>query len=243
MKNVDLSVVKAYFVPILVFITIIALIPLALGPIVSNLKVKNEQFQQKREQLRELNKKISDLEGIDATSENLKLIEAEKAVPSRKELSSLVIGVGSLAGKNSLLVASMTFTQPGKVSTQSAAPAEKSTKSTETAAAKAKDELTFTVTLAGTLENMKQFLADLESAKQLLGVSSIHGVMESSGSYRFDLGVNAPFKGIGTSGDTLAKPVPALTENLEKTFKQVLQFTSYTNVAVPSVPTGVENPF
>jgi len=243
MKNIGGPFLKSYFVPILVLITIIALIPLALGPIVVNLKIKNEQYQEKRGQLSQLNKKIEDLEEIDADKENFELQEAEKAVPSRKELAPLVIGVGNLAGKNNLLVSEMKLT-PGKVATDSAAAAEKSTKPTEVATDKEKkDELSFKVALVGSLENLKKFLADLEEAKQLLGISSIQGKLQTDGSFRFELGVSAPFKGIVSGGDAIAKPVPKLSDSLENTLKQILKFTSYTNVSVPSVPTGVDNPF
>jgi hypothetical protein len=246
MKSIDISFIKAYLVPILVLIIIIALVPLVLVPRTAILREKNLQVQTKRDRLAILNQKIDDLEQIDDSSESLKLIEVEKAIPSRKELAPLIVGIGNLANKNNLQLAGLNF-KPGKVATESsnlaqvpensAIPAGQNTKSS------AKDNVAFTATLTGSLESLRQFLVDLEGAKQLLGVSSIKSKHQEDGSYKFELQANAPFKSIQQEGDIISKPVPPFSAALNETFKLISKFVNYTTVTVPKVPTGVEDPF
>ena len=215
-----------------------------------SLKKSYLKVQEKSERLENLNKKIDILDSINGESENLKLIEAEKAVPSRKELAPWLNEVNILADKNGLLKLGINI-KPGKVATDSAALETNNTekKGTPTKTAKTvttkedKEAVTFAVTLGGSLENMKQFLLDLEGSKPLLSVTSIKSKLQEDGSYRFDLRISAPIKGVTQKGDIIAEPVPALTDALEAIFKKISRMISYVGISVPTVPTGVEDPF
>src|SRR3990170_4814528 len=113
MKQKDLSFIKAYLVPLLVLLTIIALIPWAIRPQVIRLKENYVKLQEKRERLEKLKEKIDVLSLIDQEEENSKLIEAEKAIPSRKELAPWLNEVNLLADKNGLLKLGINI-KPGK---------------------------------------------------------------------------------------------------------------------------------
>ena len=86
-------------------------------------------------------------------------------------------------------------------------------------------------------------MVDLEGAKQLLGVSSVKSTSQQDGSYKFELQINAPFKGIQKEGDIISEPVRPLSAILNQTFELIKKFVNYTTVTVPKVPTGVEDPF
>lgn len=246
MKNVNLSPIRLYIVPVLVVLSILLLVPLVLMPQLDQIKEKNLEVKKGQERLDVLNTKLESLATIDEDEEGIKLIEAEQVVPSGKDLAALVVGVRSLAGQANLQVAGMELF-PGKVATQSASvSASKRAKAAASKNKKAEDKEKITFSLAlktKRINDLQKFLNNIEKAKRLLGINSIELTREEKGVYRFDLEIIAPFRGIRSSGDVLASPLPPFTQTHQSIFDFVTNFINYTNVAVQKVKTGVTDPF
>jgi len=261
MRQLNPSLFRAYITSGLVILVIILIVPLVLLPQLSKIKEKNLEVKKGQERLERLNKKIAALDEIDESEESLQLFEVEKAVPSDKKLAELIIGVRNLAGQAGLRIMDMNF-KPGKVSTAAAAP--KQTKATTSPpslpSGQQEDKLTFTTKLEGDqdvgLDQIKNFLTSLEKAKRLLGVNSIMTSRnESDQTYSFDLEVVTPVKPVkscneeatvkGTTAcpDIVAEPLPPYTSVHQQIFDILAKFVDYTNIVVPLVPTGVDDPF
>src|SRR3990167_11314451 len=105
MKNVNLSPIRLYIVPVLVVLSIILLVPLVLMPQLDQIKEKNIEVKKGQERLDVLNTKLESLAAIDEDEESIKLIEAEQVVPSGKDLAALVVGVRILSGQANFQVA------------------------------------------------------------------------------------------------------------------------------------------
>lgn len=244
--NSKLSALKIYIVPILVIVTIVLLVPLVLMPQLENIKEKNVELKKATEGLESLKTKLAALNAIDENDESLKLIEMETVVPSGKELAQIVVGVRSIAAQSNLFVAEMVF-KPGKVATGSAtASAAKKVKADQAKTDKEedKDKLTFSTILRGSLSNVNKFLGRIEKAKRLLGISIIETKKEEkANSYSFDFEIAAPFTQVEPKADIVSAPLPELTSEHLAVYDFVTGFTSYTNVSIPQVPTGVKDPF
>ena len=250
MKDTDFSAFRVYVVPIFVLLTIILLVPLVLMPQLSRIRDKNLEIKQANTRLEVLKSKVDALGAIDENDESLKLIEMEKVVPSGKELAQLVVGVRSLAAASSLKVVELTF-NPGKVVSASASiSASKKVKARATAPKKEepKDKLVFTLKLKGaltnqTLENLNKLLKKMEGVRRLMGISNLKIDQDEGKVYEFDLQIEAPFKGIDSKGDIVAKSLPQLTTDLFSTYDFVTSLENLTDISIPLVPKGVKNPF
>ena len=245
MKDTDFSAFRVYVVPIFVLLTIILLVPLVLMPQLSRIRDKNLEIKQANTRLEVLKSKVDALGAIDENDESLKLIEMEKVVPSGKELANLVVGVRSLAAASSLKVAELTF-NPGKVVSASASiSASKKVKARATAPKKEepKDKLVFSLKLKGALENLNKLLKKMEGVRRLMGISNLKIDQDEGKVYEFDLQIEAPFKGIDSKGDIVAKSLPQLTTDLFSTYDFVTSLENLTDISIPLVPKGVKNPF
>lgn len=249
MKDGDVSIIKAYLIPILVLIIVVLIIPLVLVPQLDRIRDKNIEVKQGRERLENLNRKIADLTLVDENEESLKLIEVEKALPASKKLAPLIVGINNLAVESSLSVEEMEF-KPGKVATSSATPSaiSKSAKAKLNADGSTKDDegsLTFIVKLNGKFADIKKFFSKLEVAKRLLGINTVNSSFnEELKEHKFELEIAAPFEPISSEGDVLGQPLPAYTSAYESTFNFIIsKLKDYTTKKLKNVPTGVKNPF
>lgn len=251
MKNTDFSAFKVYVVPIFVLLTIILLVPLVLMPQLSRIRTKNIEIKRANARLEALKSKVAALGAIDENDESLKLIEMEKVVPSGKELAKLVVGVRSLAAASNLQVVELTF-NPGKVVSASASiSASKKVKARATTQKKEepKDKLVFILKLKGaltnrTLENLNKLLKKMEGVRRLMGISNLKiDQDEGDEAYKFDLQIEAPFKGIDSKGDIVAESLPQLTTDHFSTYDFVTSLENLTDISIPLVPKGVKDPF
>lgn len=245
------SFFRIYVVPILVILVVILIVPFVLLPQIERIKVKNKEVKEGQERLARLNKKISDLALVDENKESIMLLELEKVIPGDKKVPGVIVGVKNISGESKLDVTEMVFT-PGRVfeGTQSATASSFSNLSKEakkdlSQRSLNEKELVFIVKLRGVLENIKTFLTKLEGAKRLMGIDGIKTQRDEDnpGLYRFDLTISAPLSSQGTSGDVLSQPLPELTTAHETLFESLINLKGYTTQNIPTVPTGIENPF
>jgi len=247
MKKTDLSIFKAYLIPILVLVIVVLIVPFVLMPQLRSIRDKNVEVQKGRERLELLNQKISDLTLVNENEESIKLLEVEKVIPSDKKLAALIIGVKNLALESALSNIRMTF-NPGQVASQSATQSalSKSTKSKlNQETEEVEGQLIFDLEMDGKLTNLAKFLSKIEFAKRLLGINSVDSTFDSEiSAQNFVLKINAPFKILKSSGDVIGQPLPELTQSHESTFEFIInRLKDYTSKRVPTVPIGVKNPF
>ena len=245
--KIDFSKITAYLIPILVLLFVIVFFPFFLKPQLDKIKQKNIEVKKSEQRLTVLNEKIADLSKIDENEVSLKLLEAEKAVPSDKKIPQIILGINILASRNGLKLQSMAF-KPGQPSTESAKAA--STKKTATSNSsnssvdQQKDKVTFTVDVDGSLQQFKNFLADIERSKRLLGVDKITGKSdEKTQTYAFDLEVYAPYKKLQSSGDIVGQELPQFTTVSQSVYDILSKLTDLTNIFITPVETGVTDPF
>jgi Tfp pilus assembly protein PilO len=242
--KIDLSKITAYLIPILVVLFVVVFFPFFLKPQLDKIKQKNEEVKKNEQRLTVLNEKIAGLEKINENDVSLKLLEAEKAVPSDKKIPQIILGINILASKNGLKLQSMEF-KPGQPSTESAkAASTKKTDNSKSSEDKQKDNVTFTVILNGNMQQFKNFLADIERSKRLLGVDKITGKKdEKSQTYVFDLEVYAPYKKLQSSGDIVGQQLPQFTTVSQSVYDILSKLTDLTNIFITPVETGVTDPF
>jgi len=242
--KIDLSKITAYLIPILVVLFVVVFFPFFLKPQLDKIKQKNTEVKKSEQRLTVLNEKIADLEKINENDVSLKLLETEKAVPSDKKIPQIILGINILASKNGLKLQSMEF-KPGQPSTESAkAASTKKTDSSKSSEDKQKDNVTFTVSLNGSMQQFKNFLADIERSKRLLGVDKITGKKdEKSQTYAFDLEVYAPYKKLQSSGDIVGQQLPQFTTVSQSVYDILSKLTDLTNIFITPVETGVTDPF
>jgi len=242
MKKLDFSDIKPYAITILVVVVVILVIPFVIKPQLERIREKNLEVKEGRQRLVRLDQKIEDLAKIDEVDESLKLLEVEKAVPSEKRISQLILGVSAIASESGLSVNEMSF-KPGLVATASAQKSSTSEKSQKlTDQQENKNQVTFEVSLTGALRRFDDFLSRLEKAKRLMSVDSVETKRQGS-NYVFNVTISAPFKALESSGDIIADPVPAFTELHQRVFSFLSQLKDYTSITIPALPTGVTNPF
>jgi Tfp pilus assembly protein PilO len=247
--KIDLSKITAYLIPILVALFVVVFFPFFLKPQLDKIKQKNAEVKKSEQRLTVLNEKIADLSKINENDVSLKLLETEKAVPSDKKIPQIILGVNILASKDGLRLQSMEF-KPGQPSTESAKAAStkktgssSSSNSSNSSVDQQKDKVIFTVTVDGTLQQFKNFLADIESSKRLLGVDKITGKSVKSQTYAFDLEVYAPYKKLQSSGDIVGQELPQFTRVSQSVYDILSKLTDLTNIFITPVETGVTDPF
>ena len=250
MKKDTASIFRIYILPILVTLVVILIVPFVLLPQFDRIKLKNQEVKEGQERLSRLNKKISDLSLVDETSESIMLLELEKIIPGSKKLAPLIVGLRNMALESNLVITDMNF-KPGRVDDEATKSATVSSLSKKTKSqvnekgSSSQGGLIFIVKVSGSLENVKKFFSKLEIAKRLMGVETVKGEQdeEDSSKYRFELSVNAPFKPAKSEGDIVGEPLPEFTSAHKKMFDQLLGLKDYTNKDIPTVKTGVDNPF
>jgi|GEM_PF-3828513 len=245
--KIDLSKITAYLIPILVLLFVVVFFPFFLKPQLDKIKQKNTEVKKSEQRLTVLNEKIADLEKINENDVGLKLLETEKAVPSDKKIPQIILGINILANKDGLKLQSMEF-KPGQPSTESAkAASTKKTGSSNNSNSSVdlqKDKVTFTLTVDGSLQQFKNFLADIEISKRLLGVDKITGKEdEKRQTYTFDLEVYAPYKKLQSSGDIVGQELPQFTSVSQSVYNILSKLTDLTNIFITPVETGVTDPF
>jgi len=240
MKRTDFTFIKAYVVPFLVFIIIVLMVPLFIMPQIESFKNKNNEVKNAQKRLDAINTKLEALNKIDEEKERDMLYDAEKSVPTGKEIPSLIVGMKALSGKSGLLQESMNI-KPGKMASESATRA--ASKNKTVAKPESKDRINFNITLVGSFENIKNFLFDSEQAKRLLEVVTFKGSQQADASYKFDLQIATPFKEMKSKGDIVSQSLPSLSDINKKTLGFIKKLLDYVTSVIPTVPTGVEDPF
>jgi Tfp pilus assembly protein PilO len=244
----DTSILRAYIIPVLVVLLVVLLVPFVLLPQIESIREKNLEVEEGRERLERLNQKIDALELVDETAESLKLLETEKAIPANKKIATLIVGIRSMAVESKLSIREMNF-KPGKVATQSATVSAMSKKTKakirEADSEENKDSLLFVVKLRGKLDSVKKFLSKLEKAKRLMEVDTLSSTQDEDepSKHLVEISIRAPFKQIKSGGDVVSDPLPLLTKVHDAVFTFLVNLKDYTNKKLPSVPTGVPNPF
>jgi len=246
MKKENISPFRVYVVPIMVVIVIILLVPYIIIPQLNKIKETNVKIEKRAARLEALEAKIESLESIDEKEELEQLVEMDKVVPKRKDLAALVIGVRNMIAESELLVEEMTFV-PGKIATRSATvSASKKVKTTlnKKEEEQNKNKINFILKAKGKYENLITFLEKLEKAKRLIGISIVTSDYDKENQiHKFEFQIGSPFRGSEEKKDIIAEPLPKITPLHKKIYDFVINLANYTDVSIPLVPKGVENPF
>lgn len=247
----DLEQIKNYLVPGLVFIVVLAMIPIFILPTLNRIAEASKTINQNQTRLNGVKQKASDLEELKGKESDLreKLTIAESALPIDKSVAPLVLGVKDLAVEKGLSVKSFKI-QPGKTATESAKKAiggpTGTSNTTGIPKLTSQAGFIFQMVLIGKTADFKSFVAALESAKRLLLVQEFKGISSDGANYEIEVFINAPFSPLPEiSEDQEAAALPKLTAANEKLLEDLKSsiFTDRTAKTIEPGSTGVTDPF
>lgn len=130
---------------------------------ITSLQINKEQLS---DEVTRLDKAITILTAIDQKQLAQDLASVNAALPGQKKTSGLVAGLSAVASASGVVVRELTFS-PGRIATES------SEVSNEQLAGSKVRVVTASLSVGSDLPRLGSFLSKLQSASQLLGVSSV----------------------------------------------------------------------
>ncbi len=250
--NVPLSPeVKAFGVPFISVVVLIALVFFAIIPLWNKVTTKQNQLASAQEELKKLTQKEEKLKQLDEEELETQFQVAEIALPSGKEVPALLVGISNLYNQQGMTLTNLKIT-PGKVSTEAATPQIGDQTQTPVAgSAQTKNStfptnkrLDFDIVLSGSLEQARGFLENLEKSLRLMVVNSFTFTKSITGNAQVSLRISAPFDPFPPIPTNFAELLPNLSPQDQEILKKLSSYTPVTTPFSNSVLTGGQaNPF
>lgn len=222
--------VKTFALPIITVIVFLFVLFLV-QPRISSILELSESVKVLEQQTKVLEEKIGSLGQIDGQDLRSKIQQAEKALPSEKDVPSLLFSVDKLATDTGVSVTSLQLT-PGEITAT-------------TSASQSFDKLPIRLSIGGSYEGVRDFLTKSVSSNRIfkiLKVSLTTGQGQASISASLDLEVyflpltNVRFK--------IEDPLPKMTPEEEKAIERALaQPDLFTPSETRPSTSGRINPF
>lgn len=148
------------FFGISILAIVFAIVPLALA--IPKTYEDNQQLSQENGSLRA---KLKILDSLETESIVQEVNDTTAALPGERHVPSLLATVDATAAKNSLTLVTMSLGATGQIATAGAAKANEDKKLGAAV-------MPYTVTLQGTVDQQRQFLADIVAVRRLMRVKS-----------------------------------------------------------------------
>lgn len=230
--------VKSVGVPLISIIVVVLLVIFAIFPLWSKVSGKQNELSARKKTLALLTVKENDLNKLDSSKIASQFQHAEAALPSGKEVPSLLVGLSRLYQDQGLQLSALKLT-PGNVATSEAAPKSlgQSTNASPVVGGNIglgnqifpKDKrLDFDLVLGGTLEQARGFLKTLEKSVRLMVVNSFSFANSKTSSSGITLKITAPFDPAPPLPTDFSEPLPKLTLDDEKYLNIVSSYTPLT---------------
>ncbi|MCL5411361.1 MAG: type 4a pilus biogenesis protein PilO [Patescibacteria group bacterium] len=230
-KNFNLAKISYVFIPTITIIVVFLLVPFIFIPFWQKIGNLNKDIAEGNDRYNQMVSKEKKLKEISATEERGKLVKVTVALPSNKDIPSLIVGVKRMVQESGMSLESMQL-NVGQVSASS------------TAMVMSGSSFDFKVTLKGSLEQLQGFLNKAQSAKRVFIVKSFDGTSgnTSDNLLTVTLSMSAPYESLPESMGDASLPLPQNNSALDKVFSKVEKLVNYTLPVNPS-QTGKDNPF
>lgn len=230
--------IKAFGVPLISVTAVVLLVIFAIFPLWEKVSAKQTELTDRRKVLEALTTKENDLNKLDTSKITDQFQHAEAALPSGKEVPSLLVGLSRLYQDQGLQLTALKLT-PGNVASEEATlnDGTKSTNASPVVGGNVgignqifpKDKrLDFDLVLSGTVEQARGFLKTLEKSVRLMVVNSFTFASSKTAAPTISLKITAPFDPAPPLPTDFSVPLPALTADDEKYLNLVSTYTPLT---------------
>ncbi|MCX6816497.1 MAG: hypothetical protein NTZ93_01325 [Candidatus Beckwithbacteria bacterium] len=212
----------------------LAMIGVICGPILTGLYSRLTTNKQLNQELKAMEKKLADLEGIDKNLVNERVVKMETVFPSDKPVVQLLSTLTQLSGKYSLNFGGVSLS-PGSLTDN---------QTTKDQAEDSLNDMKFGFEVGGTFDNILNFMKELERAAPLMKIDKV-GLMiktsplvsEQPTEVAAKIDVSAFFKGPPKTIGAITEPVALLTRDDEAILSTMFTFTQFP-VILPVAQTG-----
>lgn len=228
---------KLFVVPLVAILLVLALSFFVLIPGIRKIFATRDEITVKKEYLAKLTIKLADLQGLDEVSLKEKVDFSLKAIPSQKEIISLISLLKSLALDSQVYIESLDAS-PGEI-----ASAEANLKKAESSS----DNLKFSTRIIGEGERVLAFIQGIENVLPLININNLKINSSKSTAYgqiEMETYIHSVPKNLGK----IESPLPKLTEAQEEYLEQLRAMKTYEGifpeiVASPSSSRTRSTPF
>ena len=223
--------IKSYFGPILVVVALVILVPLIIIPQVGRILDLRAKVAAESDKLKKLTEKADKLGGINQQDLRSKLGTLEKALPSDKDISGLIVGIERIAAESGVAIKSSQLA-PGEVSTTSAALSSPS-------------ETELQVTVAGDFGRVSTFLSRLNNSARVLGIREITltSATQAGGQLSVTIKTTAFFLPLAEVKWQVTDALPEITSADEAIISKIAAYPVYSVAPVIATTAGKPDPF
>lgn len=191
-------------------------------PKASQVLMARKNLDQETVRLERLRVKVSDLKSLNEFELSQRAELVLKAVPAGKKFLEVLVNFNKLANNQGVVVESFRVLPGELAATQSG-------------------KLTFTVSLLGSQEGVKNFLAEAEKSLPLVDIKKVKITTEKD-VFQAELNFENYFFSLPATLGKLDSTLPKLTADEEKVLGKLSGFTSFPAEVLPP-PMGKPNPF
>lgn len=203
-----LNILKEYGLYIFIFLGLIALTALGIGPQFKNFSANRAQLAKISAKLNNLDSKIKSLEGLNKNALTTDLQKLNQALPSEKDVGAMLGVLDHVAARSGARLGTFSL---------SVGSLESSTPSAAVTGNIGVPSIKLEVSLRGNLENVRRFVAELGKVLPVMDTSRV----SYSGEGTSTITLNFYFKPLGTNiSRSIDAPLPSPV-NKEKTYTLV----------------------
>jgi len=215
MKRYSLVFLPIIVGSILVLMTIVFALPKARNVF----KMKGE-IKQRQEKLARLMEKEAFLKSLDEYQLTEKTRRVERALPSKKEVATLLIALRNVSQKANVSLSGFSLS-PGSVYPQKF------------------ERLDFKITITGAEKNISQFLKQIRQVLPLISITDVKIEKE-----RAILSLETYFSPLPQSLGKIDKPLPKISAKENEVYQKLAGFSIFTDESsLPVMPLGKQDPF
>lgn len=207
-------------------------------PKIQNIHASRQDLNTSQRKLQQLSQRLSILENVNQLDAYQNRETINDILPSYKPLLPLIAGFEQIASDNNLVISTFDVA-PGEISTESGETVVRSTRARVTNF----DSMEITTSVIGQVENLNQFLEDVEMLAPLTEVSSINlaplrrtvasGTGDNSGAFEAQLTLLTYFY-TGAIGVQSGQNLPEIATISQEVLPQLQGFRLYSTAAPSS---------
>jgi len=225
---------RLFLLPILIFVAIILSGVFFLKPKLEQVVRIKTNLSREKTRLAELTTKLAALEGLDVNELEVKTNVVLQALPVEKDVPQILLAIRGLTQSVGTELRSVQV-EPGEISTESA--------QIKTSKKYDLPFLVFKITIAGNLEQLKEFLLKIESIAPLMRVDKID-ISQKEGMAEADLDLDTFFLPLPVSLGVTEKQLSSITAQEEKIYQKLSKLEEIQpGESLPSITSGKTNPF
>lgn len=200
-----------------------------------------ESLRQLERETQALSSKRAFLESLNEEDLRVQVVELLLAVPQEKSVPSIFTTVEALADQTGVTIDDMSLMSPGSLATGSAARQSAAEKKIGTST------LPFVLTASGTYDQIRDFVARVNTIRRLFDVTSFDLSIRGTGTTQVRVSLTAFYQPLPTKVGSVQAPVAVLTKKEEDVWGAVSQYRdmsqSFGPTLTPIFSEGKRDPF